>query len=75
VISRFDRHRERGGHHAGRALVLPEADHFVHPSMTPTTVDRGAALICGGSPEDAQARRAAARATLALLESALRPGA
>ncbi len=71
----IDRRRERGGHHAGRALVLRDAGHFVGLSVTPATVARSDAHISGGTPEGAGARRTASMATLALLESVLGPGA
>lgn len=51
-----------------RLLVLPGTGHFVAQPATPTTVDRNADLVSGGTPEaTAHGQRAAWDATLAFL--------
>ena len=51
-----------------RLLVLPGTGHFVAQPASPTTVDRNADLVSGGTPEaTARGQRAAWDATLAFL--------
>ncbi len=59
----------RRGHRTGdRLLVLPGTGHFVSAPGTPTTVDRNADLVSGGTPEaTAHGQRAAWNAALAFL--------
>jgi dienelactone hydrolase len=59
----------RGHHPADRLLVLPGTGHFVSQPATPTTVDRNADLVSGGTPEaTAHGQRAAWDAVLAFLK-------
>ena len=58
----------RGHRPTDRLLVLPGTGHFVSPPATPTTVDRNADLVSGGTPEaSARGQRAAWDAALAFL--------
>jgi BAAT / Acyl-CoA thioester hydrolase C terminal len=40
----------RGHRSRDRLLVLPGAGHFLRPPATPTTADRNADLVSGGTP-------------------------
>ena len=58
----------RGHRPTDRVLVLPGTGHFVSPPATPTTVDRNADLVSGGTPEaTAHGQRAAWNAALTFL--------
>ena len=58
----------RGHRPTDRLLVLPGTGHFVSPPATPTTVDRNADLVSGGTPEaTAHGQRAAWNTALAFL--------
>jgi hypothetical protein len=53
-------------------LDLPAAGHFLRPPVTPTTVDRSASLVAGGTGAgSARAQRQAWTATLSFLRSTL----
>jgi alpha-beta hydrolase superfamily lysophospholipase len=59
----------RGHRPTDRMLVLPGTGHFVSPPATPTTVDRNADLVSGGTPEaTGHGQRAAWDAALAFLQ-------
>jgi dienelactone hydrolase len=60
----------RGHRPTDRLLVLPGTGHFVSPPATPTTVDRNADLVSGGTPEaTARGQRAAWHAALTFLRN------
>lgn len=62
------RRRAHGVGAGDQVLVLPDAGHFARPPATPTTVDRNADLISGGTPEGiAHGQRAGWDAALAFL--------
>jgi dienelactone hydrolase len=69
-----ERRREHGVGQDDELLVLPDTGHFIRPPATPTTVDRNADLVSGGTPGGtAQGQRSAWTASLAFLDRVTRP--
>jgi hypothetical protein len=69
-----DRRREHGVGDGDELVVLPDAGHFMRPPATPTTVDRTADLVSGGSPEGvARGQRTAWTRALAFLNRVFEP--